>query len=148
MFTSLKALFNELNDNNQIIDEKQLHIAAAVLMISVANADHEVDDNELHRIVEGLIDSWSISDEAAAELLEVAQKISDKEASLHEHVSVINANFTPESKGMLVKCLWDVACADGEIHHYEEHLIRRIADLIYVPHSEFMRGKHRALADQ
>jgi uncharacterized tellurite resistance protein B-like protein len=39
--------------------------------------------------------------------------------------------------------LWQVAYADGSLDPYEEALVRKIADLIYVPHREFIQAKHR-----
>ena len=44
----------------------------------------------------------------------------------------------------MVELLWRVAYADGDLDKYEEHLVRRIADLIHVPHSVFIRMKHKA----
>jgi uncharacterized tellurite resistance protein B-like protein len=41
-----------------------------------------------------------------------------------------------------------VALADREIHHHEEALVRRLADLLHVPHREFIRAKHLALDEQ
>ena len=50
-----------------------------------------------------------------------------------------------DEKFVLIKTLWRVAAADGDIHRYEDHLIRRIADLLYVPHSDFIRAKLEVL---
>ena len=38
---------------------------------------------------------------------------------------------------------WKIAYADHELHRYEEHVIRRLSDLIHVPHHEFIAAKHR-----
>jgi uncharacterized tellurite resistance protein B-like protein len=45
----------------------------------------------------------------------------------------------------VVEAFWRVAFADQELHHYEEHVIRRLADLIHVPHSDFIAAKHRIM---
>ena len=44
-----------------------------------------------------------------------------------------------------MELLWHVALADGEIDKYEDHLVRKVADLIYVPHLSFIRAKHNAM---
>ena len=40
--------------------------------------------------------------------------------------------------------MWEVAFSDNVINAYEEHLIRRVADLIYLPHVQFIEAKHIA----
>ena len=37
--------------------------------------------------------------------------------------------------------MWAVAHADNEVHPHEEYVIRKVADLLYVSHSDFIRGK-------
>ena len=44
----------------------------------------------------------------------------------------------------LVELLWRVAYANEVLHKYEEHLVRKVADLLYVPHTAFIKAKHRA----
>jgi uncharacterized tellurite resistance protein B-like protein len=121
------------------------HLAAAILLFEVAKSDHQVDASELQRLEQVLRAQWQLDDQALAELVEVASREADLSASLHEQVDVINRGFSPSQKYDLLLGLWQVACSDGGIHHYEEHLVRRIADLLYIPHSEFIRAKHQAL---
>ncbi len=37
--------------------------------------------------------------------------------------------------------LWKVAYADGELASIEEHIIRKIADLLHLRHSEYIQTK-------
>jgi uncharacterized tellurite resistance protein B-like protein len=53
----------------------------------------------------------------------------------------VNDHYSPGQKGELIAAMWQVAFADAELDKYEEHLIRRVAELIYVPHDEFIRSK-------
>jgi uncharacterized tellurite resistance protein B-like protein len=126
-------------------DDAALHLAAAVLLVEVAKSDHRLEDLELARIERVLRQQWDIDQDDLNDLIKVAEETAEAHVSLHEHVDRVNGNFSAEQKRALIKGLWDVACADGEIHHYEELLVRRIADLIYVPHAEFIRTKHEAL---
>ena len=64
-----------------------------------------------------------------------------------EFTSLINSNYTLEQKVSLVECLWRIAYADETLHKYEEHLVRKIADLLYVPHSAFIAAKLSARGD-
>lgn len=126
-------------------DERRWHLAAAILLFEVARSDHQLEETELQRLQQVLREQWSLDESALQELLQVAGREAEHSASLHKHLDVINRDFNQRQKYALLCGLWQVACADGEIHHYEEHLIRRLADLLYLPHSEFIRAKHEAL---
>ena len=53
----------------------------------------------------------------------------------------MNEHFSAPEKVDLFSCLWQVAYADGRIDKYEEHLLRRIADLLHISHRDFIRTK-------
>jgi uncharacterized tellurite resistance protein B-like protein len=40
--------------------------------------------------------------------------------------------------------LWQLAYADQTIDKFEEHLIRKLAELLHVPHKHFIQAKHSA----
>ena len=80
-----------------------------------------------------------------AELLAEAETASAKSTSLYEFTRVINAHCDEMEKFKLVREFWRVANADGNIDKYEDNLIRKIADLIYLPHSQYIRAKLEAL---
>ena len=82
--------------------------------------------------------------DARAALLELASREIDQAHDLHQFTSRVTEGFTPERKLLLLEQLWRVARADQRVHKYEEHLIRRIADLLRVPHSAFITAKLRS----
>ena len=41
----------------------------------------------------------------------------------------------------MVRLLWKIAYADGELAAIEEHIIRKIADLLYLRQSEYIQTK-------
>jgi uncharacterized tellurite resistance protein B-like protein len=53
----------------------------------------------------------------------------------------ISAAYSHEERVQLVENLWEVAFADQHLDRYEDHLIRKIADLLHVRHSDFIRTK-------
>lgn len=128
--------------------EERLHLAAAILLFEVAKADQMLEAVELERIAQVLRDHWSLDEQALAELMAVAGRESELSASLHAHVDTVNQAFSPQQKYRLLLGLWQIACVDGSIHHHEEHLVRRIADLLYLSHSDFIRAKHQVLAEE
>ena len=71
----------------------------------------------------------------------------EKSVSLYEFTSRLNEELSPEEKADTVEMLWRVAFADGRLDKYEEHLIRKAADLLHVPHRRFIRAKLKAERD-
>lgn len=144
MLDRLRELFTR-PEGGQQDEEAAMHLAAAVLLVEVAKADHSLAAGEVDRLRAVLKREWQLEEEDLEDLVEVARSNSDDAVSLHEHIDLINRHYSIDRKRRLLGGLWEVACADGEIHHHEELLIRRIADLLYLPHSDFIRLKHRAL---
>ncbi|MCB1791820.1 MAG: TerB family tellurite resistance protein [Gammaproteobacteria bacterium] len=128
-------------------DEAALHLAAAALLIEVAKADQSLQPIELERLAGALAGEWRLDEKDVTDLIDAAKTSSEDNVSLHEHVDLINRRFSPQRKFRLLRSLWDVACADGEIHPHEELLVRRLADLIYLSHTDFIRAKHLALGE-
>ncbi len=127
-------------------DEPQMrtHMAAALLMFEIGRADYDVDEAELGAMSEVLRTRFGLDPAQAAELLAQAARQSEQTLSLHPLVRLLNERFTQVQKVQVVEDMWRVAYADGRLDKYEEYQIRRIADLLYVAHGDFIRAKHRA----
>jgi uncharacterized tellurite resistance protein B-like protein len=142
----LKKLLDLLAPEPEVagFSKEDVPLAVAVLLVEVARADYERDSAEsdmLRRLVE---EAFGLDDDDVTELLRRAEAEVDVTVALDRHVDLINRHCSAEEKYDLVKGLWEVAMADGELHHYEEHLVRRLAELLYVPHRQFIRSKHEA----
>jgi uncharacterized tellurite resistance protein B-like protein len=77
-----------------------------------------------------------------------AEREIERSHDLYQFTSQVNRSYSDADKLQLLEQLWRVAMTDDVVHKYEEHLIRRIADLLYVPHSGFIAAKLRAAADR
>lgn len=119
----------------------RLHLASAALLIEVAKADYEDDPREIETVVQLLRERFEIPERELEILMTLADQEVKQATDVFQFTSLVNQHFSAIEKNGLVESLWEVAYADGRVHHYEEHLIRKIAELIYVPHSEFIRGK-------
>ena len=119
-------------------------LASACLLIEVMKSDHELDDREAAEFIEILQKQLDISDEDLADLVTLAEAEAKQATSLYEFTSLINAGYDYENKLVLIENMWRVAYADERLDKYEEHLIRKISDLIYVSHRDFIRTKHSA----
>jgi uncharacterized tellurite resistance protein B-like protein len=145
MFAALKSLFEDAAEAPPT--KSQIQSAAALLLIEVAKADQSIEQEELDRIQQVLSEHWSLTTDELEQLVSDATETAKWNASLHEHVELVNAHLSQAQKYQLVLGLWRVACADQVIHHHEEHLVRRVADLLHVSHKDFIRSKHEALED-
>ncbi len=123
-------------------DARQL--ASAALLIEVAKADADFSDAERAALLKLLRSSFDLDDEGLTALESLAAERSSDAVSLHEFTRVIVDACEPEERCQLVGLMWQVAFSDDHLDKYEEHLIRKVADLLYVSHSDLMRMKHQA----
>jgi uncharacterized tellurite resistance protein B-like protein len=122
-----------------------LRLATAALLIEMTRADYEVKSVELETILSLLQDHFAISAVETRELLQLAEHEADMSTTYHKFTSLINSQYSAAQKIQVIELLWEVAFADGKIQKYEDYLVRKIADLLYVPHREFIAAKHRVL---
>lgn len=122
----------------------RLHLAACALMLEVARLDQNTSDDELAVIAAAARGFLGLSDREVEELLVLAREEARQATSLYQFTSLIHQHYDEEQKFQLIRLMWDVALADGRIAAIEEHLIRRVADLLYVPHARFMQARHLA----
>lgn len=121
-------------------------IAAAALLVEVVRSDHHFSDVERQAVMASASRKFGLDESQSRELVELAEAEAQEAHDLYQFTSLINASFSPEQKIRLVEELWRVAWSDDVLHHYEEHVIRKVADLIHVPHSAFIAAKLRVQA--
>ncbi|HEY0963451.1 MAG TPA: TerB family tellurite resistance protein [Pseudomonadales bacterium] len=119
----------------------RLHLASAALLVEIANADHAMDDSE-REVLLGILEKKLQLDKATLETLwDLAHAEQRDATSLFQFTSLINGAYGHREKVQLLHYMWEVAYADGRIDRYEEHLIRKVADLLYLTHGDFIRTK-------
>ncbi|HEC20594.1 MAG TPA: TerB family tellurite resistance protein [Gammaproteobacteria bacterium] len=125
------------------MDEDQLHLAAAALLVEMTRADGEVKAEEKEAVARALGKAFTLDRQRSAELITLAESELADATCYFEFTSLINKHFSQTQKAQVVEMLWEVAYADAEMEMYEEHLLRRLSDLLHVPHAEFIRAKLR-----
>jgi uncharacterized tellurite resistance protein B-like protein len=120
-----------------------LNLAVAALLVEVLRADYDVAPAERRQVVHSIGKLLNLGETDSTALLELAERQADDSHDLFQFTSMINQGYSAAEKERLVEHLWRVARADETIHKYEEHLIRRIAELLYVPHASFIAAKLR-----
>jgi len=126
--------------------EHQLQLACAALMIEVLYADYSVAQSELDILRNALQDNFDLNINEAQNLIQLAEEERAEATDYYQFTSLINEFYTQQQKRELVTRLWEMAYADHTVHKFEEHLVRRLADLLHVPHSAFIKSKHEASA--
>ena len=134
----LKSNENSKSDN---LEGNQDELAYASLLIEVIKSDDHFDQREHDELLNILGTKLSIDEKALGELSELAQKKSDESTSLYEFTREINDKCQYEEKVQLIEDLWRIAYSDERIDKYEDYVIRKVADLIYVTHGDFIKSK-------
>lgn len=136
--------FGPGNDDTHSVDKLQL--ASAALLIELTKADNQVDQSETRKLLAILQQRFNLPETELEELVTLAGQQNQEATSLYEFTSLINENFDVWEKSQLILNMWEVAFANGRVDRYEEHLIRKVSDLLHLSHKDFITGKQIARA--
>jgi uncharacterized tellurite resistance protein B-like protein len=142
MIKALKALFEPPEKGSGETLEHRMRLAAAALLIETARADFTQEGAEELALEDLLVRSLKLDRPEVHDLIALATKRVDESTSLYEFTREINDHYSPAHKIQLIEAMWKVAYADGQLDKYEEHLIRQVAELTYVPHQDYIRCKN------
>lgn len=148
MLSKIQQFFNDcVSADKQSLKttSPSIEVAAAALLIEVSRADFSRSSDELKAIEQALKQTFTLDNTQLTELIDEAEDQNSQATSLFEFTDLINKHYDQTDKLNLLVALWQVAFADGELDKYEEHLIRKIANLLYVPHSGFIQAKLQAV---
>ncbi len=150
MLDKLTKLFQPADpvaDTDPVAREQRLRVATAALLVEMSRADFDEDDVERDTARKVLSTHFDLDAAEATELLGLADSRADEAVSLHEFTNLLHQHLPVEDKHEIVRMLWSVALADARLDKHEEHLVRKVAGLLYVSHSDLMRIKHRVLGE-
>ena len=119
----------------------EIELTAAVLAYEVARSDGEISDTELNVLMEEISIISEKAGKDQSEILKIIKIYSENSVSFYEFVHDINKNYSKEEKILLLKFVWKIAYADGQLDVNEEKLIRRLADLIKIKDIEVLKLK-------
>ena len=131
-------------ETNNTDREAALRLATAVLMIDIARADHVFEESEFNSMLQLIESHFQLSPEQAAALVNAAGEKADDMVSLYEFTQLLNKQLDDREKTKIISLLWQVAYADGQLDKYEDSLVLKISDLLYVSRGRVMRLKHDA----
>ena len=147
MLKKIKGYISELGNQpsdaeNQEEKEKNIiNNACAALLIETALADKVFNTEEIDSMKKTLREVYEIDEKDLDELISESEKKVSESTSLYEYTRLINDLCDYQDKLKLINNLWTIAFADKYLDKYEEFLIRKISDLLYVSHSDFIQQK-------
>ncbi len=143
MIDAIQRFFSEMLDAGERADAPAhtLELATAALLFEVARADYHLDDSEVALLRDQLRRRFGLEASALDELVQLAREEAESAVDHYQFVSLIKEHFDYAQRCELVRMMWSLSLADGEPHHLEEHRIRRLAELLHVSHSDFIRAK-------
>ncbi len=148
MLTKLQNFFNQHlreTEKNTASLEHRLQLASAALMTEMIHVDDRIAEQEETKIRHLLKEKFNLSETELEELIILAQNEKHEAVDYHAFTSLLNTHYSQQQKIKLVEDLWLLAYTDNELNKYEEHLVRRLSDLLHVSHQDFMQTKHKAL---
>ena len=154
MIDQIKSLIfgNKDEEKNSVITDgnrdNELAIAAIALLIEAAVMDGDFDDQERRGIANLISGHFGLGSDETQALIDTGEKAAEQSNQLFAFASVIKQGFEVEDRIEMIEMLWDVACADGEVHDYEANLVRRVAGLIHVSDRESGQARKRAMNRQ
>lgn len=147
MLKAIKRFFDQnISTVSPAANDHQLKLATAALLIEMMQQDGKTHGAEVQAVKKSLQSKFALSIEETARLFELAKEEAREATDFFQFTSLINKHFSPEKKIKVVEYLWTIAYADNHLDAHEEHMVRRIAELLYVSHKDFIRTKHKVQA--
>lgn len=144
MINKIKDLITKFGKEEEIQEESNLTLlnnSCAALLVEIAFADKDFDETEKASLKQSLIETYAIDESVIEEIIRDAEDTVSESTSLYGYTSIVNTEFQYEDKLKLLRNLWKIAYADGYLDKYEEHLLRKISDLIHISHSDYINIK-------
>ena len=140
-----KTLINPDRDDAQSRDHA-LRLATATLLIEVVRADYEVDVKEIEATVRQLRTHFDLTEDETLLLVKEAEEKADHSVSLQDFTRVLHEQLTEAEKHSVIEMLWRVALADDRLDKHEDYVVRKVAGLLYVTHSDLIRIRNTVKA--
>jgi len=124
---------------DQATRDHALRLATATLMIEVVRADYEVDGRETQMVIGKLRTHFGLTEDETHLLVTEAEAKADHSVSLQDFTRLLHEQLTEPEKHSVIEMLWQVALADDHLDKHEDYVVRKVAGLLYVTHSDLIR---------
>jgi uncharacterized tellurite resistance protein B-like protein len=130
--------------DNSTDREERTKIAASVILLEAAHADHECTDEELDHVIGTLCSDFNLSKKHAEDLLELAHRERSQAVDLFEFTNHINNEFSKEEKTAVLEAVWRIIHSDGQLEKHEDHFARKLTHLLRLSHKDMIDAKLKA----
>jgi uncharacterized tellurite resistance protein B-like protein len=145
MLDAIRGFFDRHVGAAPAADEtRAIQLATAALLVEVARIDSAFTEGERAAVLRAVRDRFGISDAEAAALIDLAEAEARQAHDYFQFTSLVNRHFDAEQKLRVIELMWRVAYADAELSAHENHLMRKIGDLLHIPHGDYIAAKMRA----
>lgn len=121
-----------------------LQVATAALLLEMMRMDNELKDEERQAIAITLQNQFNLAREQNETLMVLAEQEAREANDYYQFTSLINQHCDQTQKVQIIENLWHVAMIDGHLDAHELHLMRKLADLLYIGHADYVAAKQRA----
>ena len=139
MLEALKNLFGDLATGAKHpsrFADNDYRVAAAALLIHAAVIDGNMTESEHDKLRALIKQRFELDDAATGELFDQATTAEHDAVDLYHFTSILNRMLDGAGRRRMVEMMWEVVYADGHITEFEDNLIWRAADLLFVPSRE------------
>jgi len=146
MLTAIREFFDaQIGKSASERDARHaIELATAALLVEVGRLDAEIDAAERAAMLRAVREKFGLSAQEAETLIGLAEAEAREATDYYQFTSLINRHFSQEQRQRVIELMWQVAYADAELSAHEQHVVRKIAGLLYVPHSAYIAAKLRA----
>lgn len=121
-----------------------VELATAALLIEVVRCDAGITADERAAVERAINARFGLSAAETSALTRLAEDEVRQANDLFQFTSLINRHFSQPQKIDVIEAMWRAALADGELSAHEQHVLRRVAELLHVPHGDYIAAKLRA----
>jgi uncharacterized tellurite resistance protein B-like protein len=130
-------------DNLNKVSEYSLRIATVALLIEMMRADAKIAEDERRAVMKTIMKRFHLTEEESSDIIQLSEENIREATGYYEFTSLMNKGYTYDQKVKVIENLWEIAFTDKSLDKYEEYMVRKIADLIYVEHKDFIEANLR-----
>lgn len=145
MFEKLKKIFETNNSEINSVDDTLISYLVS-LFVEVSRVDYKIDEKEINSIIEILAKEFNFNLDLIKEKLNIV-RTSERLIGYHPITKYLNENFDINFKKKVVLGLWKIAFINNDLDKYEDHLVRKVSDLLYINHADNMLLRNKAKED-
>lgn len=148
MIASIRNFFSQMIEPgvaaSGVAADHALHLATAALLLEMMRMDSSISAEESAAVTTALQTQFGLAAQEVDSLVALAAEEAKQATDYFQFTSLINKSLDAAQKAKVIEYMWQVAYADGHLDAHEQHFMRKIADLLYVSHADYVAAKQRA----